>query len=644
MKSSKIEPIVTRSSRSTKSRIVEESPPKVRNIRSSPSRSPGRRKLSPVTTPKSSGRRSPARRSPARRSPARKSPSRKSPKIKEVTVPKSPSKRSAIKLLKTKDVLDSIPNDVPVNDLFVNESTTNGVDLANKIRASLRERNPYISYETSSMSRRLRTKDREDSFENMQRLAQNTALPKNDKSFDKSENGNISEDETPLHFFETRKLITPNIVAQKRNATYMDSIVGALLIVSSPLPFIVANVLCSNQPCTFTEQPNLSMYTKLESWINIRSALIVFCFFILNALTMLIPYFGRRTIMPDGKSSFIANGVFSTSLIITLSVLVNEFYVPIYQIVYDDFVPLTVCMVLSGSLLASATYIKARRAPSGQKNPHGNIGSVFYDYFVGKETNTTFFKYFHVKVLMFRLSLCGLILVNFIWMYRSLNVKNLPAITSQSLLNASTYENLLESITLQPTLLVFCLMQMIYGFDTLLFESGQMTTFEFQYEGIGYMACIGFNIYAVFPTLLTKRIHEHNIVLPNWALVLVLALFFIGFFIYRSSNSQKDLFRQNPLNPKIAHLESISTFHGKHILVGGWWGFVRHPNYLGDLILHTAWAIGTYNAIPIYSTIITYGLLIHRVRRVELRCGERYGPAWKLYCLRVPYNLIPGVY
>lgn len=144
------------------------------------------------------------------------------------------------------------------------------------------------------------------------------------------------------------------------------------------------------------------------------------------------------------------------------------------------------------------------------------------------------------------------ILMNFIWIYHSLNIKDLHAITPQSMLDASTYDNLLESITLQPTLLVFCLMQMIYGFDALLFESGQMSTFEFQYEGVGYMMCIGYHVYAVFPTLLTKRIYEHNIVLPNWALVLVLALFIIGFFIYRSSNSQKDLFRQNSLNPKIA--------------------------------------------------------------------------------------------
>lgn len=36
--------------------------------------------------------------------------------------------------------------------------------------------------------------------------------------------------------------------------------------------------------------------------------------------------------------------------------------------------------------------------------------------------------------------------------------------------------------------------------------------------------------------------------------------------------------------------ETISTSRGKKLLVSGWWGWVRHPNYLGDIILHWAWA------------------------------------------------------
>lgn len=38
-------------------------------------------------------------------------------------------------------------------------------------------------------------------------------------------------------------------------------------------------------------------------------------------------------------------------------------------------------------------------------------------------------------------------------------------------------------------------------------------------------------------------------------------------------------------------LETIPTATGRHLLVSGWWGMVRHPNYLGDLIMALAWSL-----------------------------------------------------
>ena len=40
-----------------------------------------------------------------------------------------------------------------------------------------------------------------------------------------------------------------------------------------------------------------------------------------------------------------------------------------------------------------------------------------------------------------------------------------------------------------------------------------------------------------------------------------------------------------------AGLETIATATGKRLLVSGWWGLVRHPNYLGDLLMALAWSL-----------------------------------------------------
>ena len=39
----------------------------------------------------------------------------------------------------------------------------------------------------------------------------------------------------------------------------------------------------------------------------------------------------------------------------------------------------------------------------------------------------------------------------------------------------------------------------------------------------------------------------------------------------------------------LADQETILTPTGKRLLASGWWGLVRHPNYLGDIIMAFAW-------------------------------------------------------
>lgn len=44
-------------------------------------------------------------------------------------------------------------------------------------------------------------------------------------------------------------------------------------------------------------------------------------------------------------------------------------------------------------------------------------------------------------------------------------------------------------------------------------------------------------------------------------------------------------------NAPFTDLKVIPTATGKGLLVTGWWGFVRHPNYLGDIIMALAWSL-----------------------------------------------------
>ncbi|XP_028916425.1 delta(14)-sterol reductase TM7SF2 isoform X2 [Ornithorhynchus anatinus] len=120
----------------------------------------------------------------------------------------------------------------------------------------------------------------------------------------------------------------------------------------------------------------------------------------------------------------------------------------------------------------------------------------------------------------------------------------------------------------------------------------------------------------------------------------------IGYYIFRGANSQKNIFRRDPTDPRVAGLQTIPTATGRRLLVSGWWGLVRHPNYLGDLIMALAWSLpcGVTHLLPYFYVLYFTALLVHREARDERQCLRKYGLAWRDYCRRVPYRILPYVY
>jgi len=42
-----------------------------------------------------------------------------------------------------------------------------------------------------------------------------------------------------------------------------------------------------------------------------------------------------------------------------------------------------------------------------------------------------------------------------------------------------------------------------------------------------------------------------------------------------------------------AGLKTLVTESGRKLLISGWWGWSRHPNYFGDLIMALSWSLLT---------------------------------------------------
>jgi lamin-B receptor len=305
---------------------------------------------------------------------------------------------------------------------------------------------------------------------------------------------------------------------------------------------------------------------------------------------------------------------------------------PITDFITKHLLHICVASILWGFFLTSYAYIQSFYSPFSTLNVHAIGKNTVYAFFIGREVNPRVFGLLDLKIYTIRLTLLGCILLNFVYLYASLDWTTTPEITTLNLKS------------LNPTLLVLVVIQLIYFLDPLIYESTLLSTFEIQYEGYGYMGGLGYCGYPFMAIQLTKYVADYHVQLATWQLILWTIMFALGYTIYRASNNQKDAFRKNPYDPALSHLETIPTTKGKKLLCSGFWGLVRHPNYLGDILLTASLGAFGWNVPPVLPFVGSILLLIHRTVRDNERCKQKYGAAWDRYCSKVKYVLIPKVY
>jgi 7-dehydrocholesterol reductase len=129
--------------------------------------------------------------------------------------------------------------------------------------------------------------------------------------------------------------------------------------------------------------------------------------------------------------------------------------------------------------------------------------------------------------------------------------------------------------------------------------------------------------------------------------VLILVMGIIGYIIFRVANFQKDYFRKT-LQGKYIECEyttSDGKLHTSRLIYSGLWGYARHLNYTGDIILSFAYCLpcGFSHILPYFYGIYMCILLGTRCIRDEDRCQKKYGFKWNQYCKKVPYRYMPGI-
>nr|XP_015199756.1 PREDICTED: lamin-B receptor [Lepisosteus oculatus] len=255
------------------------------------------------------------------------------------------------------------------------------------------------------------------------------------------------------------------------------------------------------------------------------------------------------------------------------------------------------------------------------------LGNIIYDFFIGHELNPRI-KNFDLKYFCeLRPGLIGWVVIN------------LAMLVTEMKLHKLDYPSV--------AMILVNSFQLLYVLDALWHEEAILTTMDIVHDGFGFMLAFGDLVWVPFTYSLQAYYlvkHPNDLSWPLVAVIIILNSF--GYLVFRKANSQKNAFRRNPYAPELSHLRTIRTATGKSLLVSGLWGFVRHPNYLGDIIMALAWSLpcGFNHILPYFYIIYFTCLLIHREARDEHQCRKKYGSAWDEYCRQVRYRIFPGIY
>lgn len=338
----------------------------------------------------------------------------------------------------------------------------------------------------------------------------------------------------------------------------------------------------------------------------------------------------------------------------------------------DNYIPILTANMMIAFFLATFVYVRSFSVQPGNKENRelaegGATGNIIYDWFIGRELNP--------RVV---LPVIGEIDIKQ-WM----EVR--PGLLGWSVLNFAFVAKQYRTFGFVSNSIAFiAVIQLLYVVDCWYNEPAILTTIDITTDGFGFMLSFGDVAWLPFIySTQTRYLSMYPVQLNAVEFSAIAAVIALAYYIFRASNNQKNTFRTNPNDPRVAHLQYMETKAGTRLITSGWWGVARHINYLGDWLqawpyslptgvagyqilsagsgLVDAGVEGAFKtldgrevvqgaargwAIPITYFYVVYFavLLIHRDRRDDEKCSRKYGEDWEKYKKIVRWRILPGIY
>lgn len=341
----------------------------------------------------------------------------------------------------------------------------------------------------------------------------------------------------------------------------------------------------------------------------------------------------------------------------------------VWTFITDNYLQILTANIILAYVISIWVYIASFSVKQGNPDLRelargGHTGNLIYDFFIGRELNPRV-----------TLPLFGEIDVK-AWLEMR------PGLTGWALLDlafiAQQYRNYGY---ISDSIIIVAAVQSYYVLEGQFAEAGILGMMDITTDGLGFMLSFGDIVWVPFLYSTQCRYLSVYPVQLGWAGVAANALVFaVGVSIFRAANSQKNRFRTNPSSPEFANATFLQTKRGTRLLTSGWWGMARHINYFGDWLQSLPFCLPTgiagYVIFPAASGLTGVGvktmlggqevmqgelrgwgmlftyfysawfafMLVHRERRDDAACAEKYGDDWVTYKKKVPSRIIPGIY
>jgi Delta14-sterol reductase len=374
-------------------------------------------------------------------------------------------------------------------------------------------------------------------------------------------------------------------------------------------------------------------YAPFEGFLDsitptLRAALLYVSWFLFQAtLHVILP--GRRVSgvrLNDGTSlKYKLNGLLSFIVTIVVIGLLSIAGIAGPDTIYNNFGALISVTVIFAYALSFFLFAYGKTA----KPADPLSGSTIHDFFMGVSLNPRVPPVTGFDIKFFCESRPGLIG----WLA-----------VSVSFMGVQYMKN--GSVTAAMVLVVA--FQFLYIADFFWNEPAILTTTDIVHDRFGFMLVFGDLAWVPLTySLQAFYLIEHVHSLPAWGIISITLLNAAGYYLFRTVNLQKHKFRTVP-GYRIwgKKPDFIQTEQGNKLLVSGFWGWSRHFNYIGDIMMALAWCLPCLFASPLpyfYAVYFTV-LLVHRQRRDDRKCAIKYGEDWEKYRERVPWRILPGIY